>query len=61
MSGLKLGLPCVKQKVFTTHELPEKESNVTVCLTEVENNWEASIKINLGEVKEVRWLLLSEK
>lgn len=42
--GLKPGL---KQKVLTTHELPEKEPDVTVCRTEVENYWEASIEISL--------------
>lgn len=54
-SGLKLGLTCMKQKVFTTHELPEKEPDVTVCLTEVENYCEASIEINPWEVKAALW------
>lgn len=61
MSGLKLELTCVKQKVFATHELPEKEPDVTVCLAEVENYWEASIEIEVGEVKAaVCCLLLSD-
>lgn len=60
-SGLKLGLTCVKQKVFATHEPPEKEPDVTACFTEVENYCEASIESNLWGVKAaVPWLLPSE-
>lgn len=38
VSGLKPGLTCMRQKVCTTHELPEKEPGDMVGLSEVENN-----------------------